>query len=92
MARLNKKQRRQKKWNNKFIRQIKIKKEIDNIKKEINEVQESGREISEEEFSNIAKEVGMTITKGLLPKFRFVDNTTKGELKNGVENSTEEEQ
>ena len=80
MARLNKKQRRQKKWNNKFIKQLKIKDDVNNIKKEINQAQSSDKEISEEEFSNIVKEVGKTITKGLLPRFKFIDEPQKEEI------------
>ena len=73
MARLNKKQRRQKKCNNKFIKQLKIKDDVAAIKKDINNAQKSDTEISEEEFSKLAKEVGKTITKGLLPRFKFVE-------------------
>ena len=72
MARLNKKQRRQKKWNNKFIKQIKIKDDIAAVKKDITNAQKSG-DISEEEFSKLTKEVGKAITKGLLPKFKFIE-------------------
>lgn len=72
MARLNKKQRRQKKWNNKFIKQIKIKDDIATVKKDIANAQKSG-DITEEEFSRLTKEVGKAITKGLLPKFKFVE-------------------
>ncbi len=92
MARLNKKQRRQKKWNNKFIKQIRIKNDIVSIKKEIADAQSSDKEITEEEFSKITKEVGKAITKGLLPKFKFIEGEpVKIEEPENL-NSVEEEQ